>query len=68
MNRVKVQGFIVSDHLARWPEALAELERAVADGKIRYHETVAQGLRSAPRAFIGLFRGENLGKQLVKIF
>src|SRR5262249_22810458 len=68
VNRVKLQGFIVSDHMARWPEALAQLEAWVADGKIRYHETVAQNLRSAPRAFVGLFRGENLGKQLVKLF
>lgn len=66
-NRVKVQGFIVSDHLARWPQALADLATWVAEGKIRYHESVAEGLTNAPRAFLGMLRGENLGKQLVKL-
>jgi NADPH-dependent curcumin reductase len=46
---------------------MKELGAAVAAGKIKYRETVAQGIESAPRAFIGLLRGENLGKQLVKI-
>jgi NADPH-dependent curcumin reductase CurA len=67
VNRLHVEGFIVSDHLDLWPEAMKELGPAVAGGKIRYHETVAQGIESAPRAFIGLLRGENLGKQLVKV-
>jgi len=67
VNRLLVQGFIVSDHLAVWPEALRELTGLVASGKLRYRETVAQGIESAPRAFIGLLRGENLGKQLVKL-
>jgi len=67
VNRLLVQGFIVSDHLAKWPEATKELFALVADGKLRYRETVAQGLESAPRAFIGQLRGENVGKQLVKV-
>ncbi|HMM54404.1 MAG TPA: NADP-dependent oxidoreductase [Candidatus Desulfobacillus sp.] len=67
VNRVRLQGFIVSDHLQRWPEALAELAQGVAAGEIKYRETVAQGLESAPQAFIGLLRGANLGKQLVKL-
>jgi len=67
VNRLLVQGFIVSDHLALWPEALRELTGLVAGGQLRYRETVAEGLESAPRAFIGLLRGENLGKQLVKL-
>ncbi len=66
-NRVRLQGFIVSDHLQRWPEALEKLEAWVAAGELRYRESVADGLRSAPRAFIGMLRGENLGKQLVKL-
>jgi NADPH-dependent curcumin reductase CurA len=66
-RRLLVQGFIVSDHMDVWPEALAELARHVAAKRIRYHETVAEGLESAPRAFIGMLRGENLGKQLVKL-
>jgi NADPH-dependent curcumin reductase len=50
-----------------WPQALAELTRLVAAKRIRYRETVTQGLESAPRAFIGLLRGENIGKQLVNL-
>jgi NADPH-dependent curcumin reductase len=67
VNRLLVQGFIVSDHLEVWPEALQELTGLIAAGRLKYHETVAPGLESAPRAFIGLLRGENLGKQLVKV-
>ena len=47
--------------------ARAELENLVASGKLKYRETVAQGLKSAPQAFIGMLQGENLGKQLVKL-
>jgi hypothetical protein len=67
VNRLKVQGFIVSDHLELWPEAIRELAGHVAGGRITWRETVAPGIESAPRAFIGLLRGENLGKQLVKM-
>lgn len=66
-NRVKLQGFIVSDHADRWPEALNKLAGWVAEGKIKVKESVAEGLENAPRAFIGMLRGENLGKQLVKL-
>ncbi|MDB5805746.1 MAG: zinc-containing alcohol dehydrogenase superfamily protein [Betaproteobacteria bacterium] len=66
-NRLRVQGFIVSDHLNEWPEALAELIGLVADGRLKYRESVAQGIASAPQAFIGLLKGENFGKQLVKL-
>lgn len=65
--RVRLQGFIVTDHLARWPVAQAELTTEVAAGRLRYQETIAEGLESASRAFIGLLRGENLGKQVVRI-
>jgi NADPH-dependent curcumin reductase CurA len=67
-NRIKVQGFIVSDRMELWAKALPELIGWVAGGKIKYRETVAQGLENAPKAFIGLLKGENFGKQLVKIF
>jgi NADPH-dependent curcumin reductase len=66
-NRIKVQGFIVSDRMELWPKALPELIGWVAAGKIKYRESVAQGLENAPKAFIGLLKGENFGKQLVKI-
>jgi NADPH-dependent curcumin reductase len=67
VNRLLVQGFIVSEHLEVWPEALRDLSGHVAAKRIRYRETVAEGLENAPRAFIGMLRGENLGKQVVKI-
>jgi NADPH-dependent curcumin reductase CurA len=66
-NRIKVQGFIVSDRMELWAKALPELIGWVASGKIKYRETVADGLENAPKAFIGLLKGENFGKQLVKI-
>ncbi len=66
-NRIKVQGFIVSDRMELWAKALPELIGWVASGKIKYRETVANGLESAPKAFIGLLKGENFGKQLVKL-
>jgi NADPH-dependent curcumin reductase CurA len=67
VNRMKVQGFIVSEHMALWPQALAELGQRVAAGTLKYRETLAQGLESAPEAFIGLLKGRNFGKQLVKL-
>jgi hypothetical protein len=67
VNRVKVQGFIVSDRQDLYLRAVTQLAKWVAQGKIKYHETVAEGLRSAPKAFIGLLKGANLGKQLVKL-
>lgn len=66
-NRVKLQGFIISDHMEYWPGALADLQRWIRDGSIRYRETIAEGLESAPAAFIGLLEGRNLGKQLVRL-
>jgi NADPH-dependent curcumin reductase CurA len=65
--RLEVRGFIVSDHMADWPQALGELGRGVATGKIKYRETIAEGLAAAPEAFIGLLQGRNFGKQLVKL-
>jgi NADPH-dependent curcumin reductase len=65
--RIKLQGFIVSDDMTRWPVALAELIEGVRSGKIKYRESVTDGLENAPRAFIGLLKGENFGKQLVKV-
>lgn len=67
VNRLHVQGFIVSDHMDRWAPALAELAELAASGKLRWRETIAEGLERAPEAFIGLLKGRNLGKQLVRI-
>ena len=67
VNRLKIEGFIVSEHMEVWPEALAELGQLVGSGKLRPRESVAQGIAAAPEAFIGLLKGRNFGKQLVKL-
>jgi NADPH-dependent curcumin reductase len=67
VNRVRLSGFIVSDHMDAWPLALEELANLVADKKLQYRETIASGLREAPAAFIGMLSGKNLGKQLVAL-
>jgi len=67
VNRLKIEGFIVSEHMEVWPEALKELGTLVATGKLRPRESVALGLASAPEAFLGLLKGKNFGKQLVKL-
>ena len=66
-SRLKVEGFIVSEHPEVWPEALSELGGLVGAGKLRPRESVAIGLESAPQAFLGLLKGKNFGKQLVKL-
>ena len=66
-ERLRIEGFIVSEHMEVWPEALRELGEGVASGRIKYRETVADGIAQAPDAFIGLLNGRNFGKQLVKL-
>lgn len=66
-QRLKVEGFIVSEHMEVWPEALKELGSLVATGKLKPRESIAQGLAAAPEAFLGLLKGKNFGKQLVKL-
>ena len=67
INRMKIEGFIVSEHMEVWPEALKELGTLVGTGKLRPRETVAEGIAAAPEAFLGLLKGKNFGKQLVKL-
>lgn len=67
VNRLKVQGFIVSEHMEIWPEALKELGTLVASGKLKPRESIASGIAAAPEAFLGLLKGRNFGKQLVKL-
>jgi NADPH-dependent curcumin reductase len=66
-QRLKVEGFIVSEHMEVWPDALKELGALVATGKLKARESIAQGLAAAPEAFLGLLKGKNFGKQLVKL-
>ena len=67
VNRLRVQGFIVSEQMRDWPPALAELGQLVGSGRFRPRETIAQGIESAPAAFLGLLKGHNFGKQLVRL-
>ncbi len=66
-SRLLLQGFIVSEHMEVWPAALKELGALVAAGKLKFRESVAQGLEATPEAFLGLLQGRNFGKQLVKL-
>lgn len=67
INRIRLQGFIASEFPERAPIARAELIEHVAAGRLKYRETIAHGLENAPQAFMGLLRGENIGKQLVQL-
>ena len=65
--RLSMRGFIVSEHPEFWAQGLQELGELVASGKLKFRESVADGLAAAPEAFVGLLKGRNFGKQLVKL-
>jgi NADPH-dependent curcumin reductase CurA len=67
VKRARMQGFLIFDHVQRHPEALRELENWVRNGQIRYREDILDGLEQAPGSIAGLYRGENLGKCLIRI-
>jgi NADPH-dependent curcumin reductase CurA len=66
-KRLRLQGFIVSDHWGRYPEFLGEVGPWVREGKLEYRETVLEGIENVPAAFAGLFTGDNTGKMLVRV-
>jgi len=66
-KRLRIQGFIILDHQQRFGEFIAEAAPWVGEGKLRYRETIVDGLENTPAAFAGLFRGENIGKMLVRV-
>ena len=67
VNRIRIQGMIVFDWLERYPEANKALLELVAKGKLKYRESVLEGIENAPKGLIGLLKGRNFGKQLVKL-
>lgn len=66
-NRVLMQGFIVSDHFDMMPQFEKEMAGWLKDGKLKYRETFTRGIENAPQAFIGMLKGENMGKAVVQI-
>ena len=66
-RRLRVQGFIIFDHFGRYPAFIEEVAPMVADGRVKFRETIAEGLENAPAAFLSLLKGGNFGKQLVRI-
>ena len=66
-KRLKLQGFIVRDHYDMVNQFLNDMTKWVKEGKIKWKETIFEGLENSPKAFIALFNGENFGKTLVKV-
>jgi NADPH-dependent curcumin reductase CurA len=67
VKRARMQGFIVFDYQHRYEEAIARLADWLRAGKLRYREDVLEGIEHAPGAIAGLYRGENLGKRLIRL-
>ena len=67
IRRFKIEGFIVSDHLDLWPQAIGELAALAAARKLIWRETIRDGLENAPQALVDLLHGQNFGKMLVRV-
>jgi NADPH-dependent curcumin reductase CurA len=65
--RIMIKGFIVSDYGAMTPQFLTDMAKWTKEGKMKWRETISDGLENAPEAFLGLFKGDNFGKALVRI-
>jgi len=67
IHRVKLQGFIVYDYAGRFPEARKQLKKWIIEDKIKVKENIINGFENIPEALLGLFRGENIGKQIIRV-
>jgi len=67
VRRLTMRGFIISEFMSDWSQAQAELIGLAASGKLKWRETIAEGIENAPSAFLGVLQGRNFGKQLVKL-
>ena len=67
VKRARAEGFLVFQFADRFREGQQQIAQWIKEGKVKYRETIVDGLENAPKAFIGLFHGENLGKQLVRV-
>ncbi len=67
IKRARVEGFLIFDYADRYEEALRQLAEWLKAGKLKYRETIAEGIENAPQAFISMLKGGNIGKQLVKV-
>jgi NADPH-dependent curcumin reductase CurA len=67
VKRARAEGFLVFDFARRFPEGQQQMAQWIKQGRVKYRETIVDGLEHAPEAFIGLFHGENVGKQLVRV-
>lgn len=65
--RAKAQGFLVTDYMPRFVEGLTEMSGWLREGKLKYREDIVDGFENLPKAFIGLFHGENTGKRIVRV-
>ena len=67
VKRARMQGFVIFDHMHRWDEAVDQLTQWIRDGKLRYSEEVLEGIEACPDALAGLYRGENMGKRVIRL-
>jgi NADPH-dependent curcumin reductase CurA len=64
---LKMQGFIVSNHTDLMPNFISDMQKWIGSGKLKWKQTVEEGIENAPQAFLNLFSGDNFGKMLVKL-
>jgi NADPH-dependent curcumin reductase CurA len=66
-KQIRAEGFLVFQFMDRYPEGMAQMSKWIVEGKLKYREQIVEGFERTPAAFIGMLRGENTGKMLVKV-